>query len=126
MSEEFEAVKAVATHPVSIGSAVFGVMGWLANKVWRGYRHEINNMKQATASHGVALEKKADKSEMESAWKAIEKRQDIEAKLFDMFREHEQQDADRFTQQEKMSRDRHDELITLVGDLRVDIAGIKK
>lgn len=126
MSEELEAVQAVATHPASIGSAVMAVMGWLANKVWRGHRHEIANMKQAAANNLAVLEKKSDQTELDAAWDEIEKRKKIEEKLFDIFREHEQQDVSRFEKQEAASRDRHEELMTVVGDLRVDIASLKK
>lgn len=126
MSEEIEVAKAVATHPLSLGGFGLTVIGWLFNRVWRGHRHEIANMKLATAAAVTVLEKKADKSELEAAWKAIEKRQEIEAKLFDQIREHEASDRDRFERQEAASRDRHDELIALVGDLRADIATVKR
>jgi hypothetical protein len=126
MSEELEAAKALATHPASIGSAVIAAMGWLANKVWRGHRHEISNMKQATATMAVVLDKKASQSEVDAAWKEIERRKDVEAKMFDMFREHEEKDSNRFAAYEESNRDRHEALMLLIGDLRTDIAGIKK
>lgn len=126
MSDELEVAKAVATHPASIGSAVIAVMGWLANKVWRGHRHELANMKQTTATMALVLEKKAPQSEVDAAWREIEKRRDIEAKMFDMFREHEEKDSTRFAAYEESNRDRHEALMLLIGNLRTDIAGIKK
>lgn len=56
----------------------------------------------------------------------MDRRRDVEAKLFDQMREHEGQDRDRFEKQESASRDRHDEIMAVIGDLRADVAGLKR
>lgn len=72
------------------------------------------------------LTKKADASELDALWKENAERKRIEEKLFGYHKEHEEKDNERFERLEKASRDRHDELMTVVGDLRADIAGIKR
>lgn len=94
------------------GLAIAGVLGWLAKNTMT----RIANLETG----------KADGSEIEALIKEMDKRRDIETKLFDMFRVHEKQDSDRFAASESASRDRHDELMTVVGDLRADIAGLKR
>lgn len=113
MSGELETVKDVVSHPLSLAS-VTGVLAWMGNKLWKGYRHEIADMKQTQASSTAAI------------WKEIDKRREIDEKFFDQMREHEGQDRDRFEKQEESNRDRHDEIMAVIGDLRADIAGLKK
>lgn len=126
MSEELEAAKQFATHPLTWGVGMLTTaLSWVGNKLWRALRHEIADMKQTTSLLAAVVEKKADSAEVDAAWKELEKRRDIEAKLFDLLREHEQHDRDRFDKQEADSRDRHDELMRVIGDMRADIAGLK-
>lgn len=114
MSGELEAAKEVVSHPASWMTAATGIVGWLGNKLWRGFRHEIADIKQVQVASSASI------------WKELDKRRDIEAKLFDQIREHESQDRDRFERQEESSRDRHDEIMAVIGDLRADVAGLKK
>ncbi len=37
-------------------SGVFGVFGWLANRVWSGHRYEITNMKNTTSLQAALLQ----------------------------------------------------------------------
>lgn len=113
MSGEIEVAKEIASHPASLLTAT-GLIGWLGNKVWRGFRHEIADIKQTQTSSNAAL------------WKEIDKRRETEEKLFDQMREHEGQDRDRFERQEASSRDRHDEIMAVIGDLRADVAGLRR
>lgn len=94
------------------GLGITGALGW----IWKNTMTRISNLESG----------KADSTEIDALIKEMDKRRDIETKLFDMFRVHEKQDSDRFAQSESASRDRHDELMTVVGDLRADIAGLKK
>jgi len=114
MSQEFETAKEIAGHPASWIATATAAIGWLGNKLWRAHRHEIANIQQTAESSNAAI------------WKEIDKRRAIEEKLFDQMRDHEKQDRDRFERQENASRDRHDELITIIGNLRADISGLKK
>lgn len=57
MADELQAVKDIVAHPVTGGGLVAAVVGWLANKVWRGHRHEIAGMKNATTLNSAALAK---------------------------------------------------------------------
>lgn len=76
------------------------------------------------------LWKKADsavqKPEIDAMWKAIDRRRETHDDLLKQLREHERRDDDRFERTEKANRDRHDELVTLIGDMRSDIAGLKR
>lgn len=94
------------------GLGITGALGW----IWRNTMTRIANLEAS----------KADSTEIDALIKEMDKRRDIETKLFDMFRVHEKQDSDRFAASETASRDRHDELMTVVGDLRADIAGLKR
>lgn len=113
MAEELETVKTIVTHPAT-GAGVVGLLGWLANRVWRGMGHRIANVEHA------------QKAAFDAAWKEIDRRRDIDEKLFDIVREHEAKDEERFERVVNESRDRHDELMALMGDVRADIAGMKK
>lgn len=104
----------LATHPATLGSGGTGVFLWLANKVYRGMGHRIASVEQAQSAGFTA------------AWKEIDRHRDTEAKLFDQMREHEQADMSRFERMDTASRDRHDEIMTVIGDLRTDIAGLQK
>lgn len=72
------------------------------------------------------LTKKADASEVEALWKENLERKRIEEKLFGYHKEHEEKDNARFERIENANRDRHDELMAIVGDVRADIAGLKR
>jgi hypothetical protein len=113
MSDEFEAVKAVATHPAT-GGGIVAFIGWLGSKVYRGIGHRIANVENAQVLEHAAT------------WKELDRRRDADEKIFDMIREHEKDDADRFEKVISDSRDRHDELMALIGDVRTDIAALKK
>lgn len=54
MSDEFEVAKQVATHPAT-GIGGVSLLAWLANKVWRGHRHEVASMKSATVNNSEAI-----------------------------------------------------------------------
>jgi hypothetical protein len=114
VSDELEAVKQVAAHPVSWIAAAGTAISWLGNRLWRAHRLEIENIQKVHTTANTAV------------WKEFDRHRDIEAKLFDQMREHEKADGDRFERQEAASRDRHDEMMALVGDIRADIAGLKK
>lgn len=114
MSVELEAAKDVVTHPASWLAVATAVVSWLGNKLWKAHRHEIADIKQVQASSSAAI------------WKEIDKRREIDEKFFDQMREHEGQDRDRFERQEESNRDRHDEIMAVIGDLRADIAGMKR
>lgn len=45
MAIELDIVGGLVTAGIGGGFAGFG---WMANKIWSGYRHEINEMKSAT------------------------------------------------------------------------------
>jgi hypothetical protein len=62
-ADEMQAVKDVATHPAT-GGLGLALIGWLANKVWRGYRHEINNIKQDISALTEVVTEKADKEDV--------------------------------------------------------------
>lgn len=94
------------------GLGITGALGW----IWKNTMKRIADLETG----------KASSSELAAVTKELDKRRDIEAKLFDMFRDHEKQDSNRFSQQESSSRDRHEELMAVIGDMRADIAGIKK
>lgn len=72
------------------------------------------------------LTKKAEASEVEALWKENAERKRIEEKLFGYHKEHEEKDNERFERMERANRDRHDELMAIVGDVRTDIAGLKR
>lgn len=74
----------------------------------------------------VKLTKKADASDVEALWKENLERKRIEEKLFGYHREHEEKDNARFEQTERANRDRHDELMQAVGDMRAELAGLKR
>lgn len=114
MSDELEAVKQVAAHPMSWLAAAGTAISWLGNRLWRAHRHEISNIQQTQTAANTAI------------WKEFDRHRDIEAKIFDQMRDHEKADADRFERQESASRDRHDEMMALIGDVREDIAGMRK
>ena len=63
MSDEFQTMKDIATHPATGGTGLLALISFLAHKVWRGHRHEITNMKSATVNNANAiseLDKKLD------------------------------------------------------------------
>jgi hypothetical protein len=72
------------------------------------------------------LGEKAQSTEVDALWKENEKRERIDEKLFEYHKEHEEKDNDRFERMEKSNRDRHDEMMAVIGDVRTDIAGIKR
>lgn len=87
---EFDLVQ-IAMHPATVtGSG--GLVLFLANKVWRGHRHEIANMKQATENHAKILEK-----------------------LFDKIAEHSDRDIEQFREIAKSMSDNHAELLRVLG-----------
>lgn len=114
MSAELDTAKEVIAHPASWFAAATATVGWLGNKLWRAHRHEMANIQQTEASATAAI------------WKEMDRHRDTQAKIFDQLRDHETKDMERFERQENSSRDRHDEMMALVGDLRADIAGMKK
>lgn len=60
VSDDFETVKQVATHPLSL-SSVAAVFAWLMNKVWRVHRHEMANVKDSVSKQGEWLGKLYEK-----------------------------------------------------------------
>jgi hypothetical protein len=100
----------------AVGGAAALIGAWLGLAKWQSKKREALDARFAG---------KADKTVLDAAWSEIEKRRAIEAKLFDQLREHELSDNARFERTENANRDRHDELMAVIGDLRADIAGRK-
>ena len=63
MSDEYQALKEVASHPAAGGSLLAMALGFLANKVWRGHRHEVANMKSVSTNNTASIVKLDDKLE---------------------------------------------------------------
>lgn len=84
----------LATHPATIGGggASMAVVYFLANKVWRGHRHEVSNMKQSIENNGKSVEK-----------------------LFEKLEEHAQRDTDQFREISNKMSDNHAELLRVLG-----------
>lgn len=82
----------LATHPAALGSGGTGLFLWLSNKVWRGHRHEVNNMKQAIEGNGKSVEK-----------------------LFQKLEEHAQRDTDQFREISEKISGNHAELLRVLG-----------
>lgn len=94
------------------GLGIAGVLSWVGK----------NTMKRiADLETG-----KANTAEIDALVKEMDKRRGIETKLFDLLRDHEKEDSQRFSALETASRDRHDELMSAVGDMRAEIAGLKR
>ncbi len=91
MSDEIETAKQIATHPLSLTSLVAAV-GWLGNKVWRGHRHEVANMKDSISKQGEWL-----------------------AKLYEKLEAHQRRDEEMFLEVTKSMGDNHAELLKLLG-----------
>lgn len=94
------------------GLGIAGTLSWL----WKNTMTRIANLETD----------KADSTEIDALIKEMDKRRGIENKLFDILRDHEKEDSQRFSALETASRDRHDELMQAVGDMRADIAGMKR
>lgn len=92
MSDEIEAAKQIATHPLSLTSLVAAV-GWLGNKVWRGHRLEMANMKDMQDKHGEYI-----------------------AKLYEKLNEHAANDSEKFLELTQTIGANHAELLKLLGD----------
>jgi hypothetical protein len=63
MTTEFQVAKDVATHPATVVAGAVSLIGWLANKVWRGQRLEIANIKDALEKLGEKLEQHQERDE---------------------------------------------------------------
>lgn len=95
MSDELEVAKAIATHPATGGAAAITLISWLLNKVWRGHRHEIANLKDTDAKQGAAI-----------------------VKLYEKFDAHALRDEDSFRSLQQQMADNHSEVLKHLLELK--------